>query len=93
MVVPGDLFTSAELLAIYDPESSKRVTANGLSRELRRSGVERANNGQPIRGPNGLDRFYIIRNSDKWSTCEHKELAEQLNKQYNVKPDKKKSKY
>lgn len=93
MVIPGDLMTSTELLAIYDPEGVKRVTANGLSRELRRAGVERANNGQPIRGPNGLDRFYIIRNADKWSKCEHKELADQLDKQYNTKPDKKKSKY
>lgn len=80
-VVPGDLFTSGELLAIYDPAEGKRLTANGLSRELRRAGVPRANRGLPVRGVNGTDRFYIIRNVEKWLDATPSQLHEQLVKQ------------
>lgn len=80
-LVPGDLFTSGELLAIYDPTESKRVTANGLSRELRRAGVPRANRGMPVRGAKGVDRYYILRNIDKWLDASTPQLHEQLQKQ------------
>jgi hypothetical protein len=78
MVVPGDLFTSGELLAIYDAAEAKRVTANGLSRELRRAAVPRANRGLPIRGAKGTDRYYIIRHPEKWMNASPTELHLQL---------------
>lgn len=81
VVVPGDLFTTGELLAVYDPTGVKRVTANGLGRELRRASVPRANRGMPIRGPTGTDRYYIIRNHPKWINATAAELTSQLQRQ------------
>ncbi len=80
-VVPGDLFTAGELLAIYDPAGTKRVTANGLGRELRRSSVPRANRGAPLRGPVGTDRYYVVRNQARWVSASPAELSEQLRRQ------------
>lgn len=78
MTVPGDLFTTAELLQLYDPGEGRKVTANGLGRELRRAGVPRANRGQPIRGPKGADRYYILRNVEKWLNATPAQLAQHL---------------
>ena len=79
--VPGDLFTTTELLRLYDPGDSKRTTANGLGRELRRAGILRANGGQPLRGPQGLDRYYILRHADRWAGATAAELTRQLQAQ------------
>ena len=78
MAIPGDLFTSGELLGIYDPTDTRRVTANGLSRELRRAGVPRANQGLPLRGAKGIDRYYIVRNAERWLKAPPAELTAQL---------------
>jgi hypothetical protein len=88
--VPGDLFTTQDLLALYNPDGFKRVTANGLGRELRRAAVPRANKGQPFKGPHGSDRYFILRNLDKWETADTDKLAAQVNKQASGKPDSKK---
>ena len=79
--IVGDLFTSGELLGIYDPLDAKRVTANGLSRELRRAAVPRANQGLPLRGPKGVDRYYIVRHAERWLGASPAELAAQLSAQ------------
>jgi hypothetical protein len=78
IVAPGDLFTSGELLAFYDPLNQHRVTANGLSRELRRAAVPRANGGSPIRGPKGVDRYYVVRHPERWVQATPADLAAQL---------------
>jgi len=81
VVVPGDLFTTGDLLGIYDPNEMKRITANGLGRELRRAAFPRANRGLPIRGAGGTDRYFIIRNVEKWIDATPAQLHEQLVKQ------------
>jgi hypothetical protein len=62
----GDLFTNRQLLKIYDPEQRTRTTANGLGRELRRAGVPQVLDGKPIKTEDGQDRFYVLRNREKW---------------------------
>lgn len=62
-----DLFTSKELLAIYDPIGRTGTTANGLGRELARAGIRQVANGRPVRLSDGSQgRYYIIRNHDYW---------------------------
>jgi len=61
-----DLVTNADLLQIYDPNGRTGTTANGLGRELRRAGIPLAYGGRPLPGPNGADRYYILRNREKW---------------------------
>lgn len=64
--VPGDLFTSAALLKLYDPEEKRRLTANGLGRELSRAGVRQVMEGKTVDTPDGKQRLYAIRNADHW---------------------------
>lgn len=64
--VPGDLFTNRQLLDLYDPTSRTGVTANGLGRELRRAGAAQACRGNSVRWSGGQDRFYALRNPERW---------------------------
>ena len=64
----GDLFTNAQLLRLYDPASEKRVTANGLGRELKRAGFRQVNGGSVVlTAATGPQRLYAIRNAKRWS--------------------------
>lgn len=73
-----DLFTNRELLAIYDPEQRTGTTANGLGRELRRSGIPLAYDGNPIPGPLGPDRYYIVRNKEPWTHADRKSIIKHI---------------
>ena len=62
----ADLYTNAELLALYDPTGKTGTTANGLGRELKRSGFRQARNGSVVNLPSGAQRLYIVRNLERW---------------------------
>ena len=63
----GDLFTSDELYAVFDPAGEKRGSPNALSRELKRAFFRLAgNSGDPLRTKTGYKRAYAVRNKDKW---------------------------
>lgn len=81
----GDMFTAAELLLFYDPSDSKKVTANGLARELRRAAVARANRGVAFKGPKGTERYYIVRNIEKWVDASAAKLSQYLEKLHGSK--------
>lgn len=75
--IEKDLFTSKELLAIYDPEGRTGTTANGLGRELSRVGVKQILKGRPVRLKDGSQvRLYIIRNEEKWLTATQQDVLE-----------------
>ncbi len=65
----GDLFTSQELLALYDPERKGRVSGNGLGRELSRAGFVYGARGQPMRTQHGYGRLYAIKNGAMWAAA------------------------
>lgn len=73
--IERDLVTNKDLLRLYDIDGSKKVTANGLGRELRRAGVPLVNRGDPIKTSLGLERLYAVRNADKWLVAKPKDLA------------------
>jgi Family of unknown function (DUF5906)/Domain of unknown function (DUF3854) len=76
-VMPGDLWSSAELVKLYDPEGRGRVSANGLSRELKRAGLSHVFGGMPVRTASGQARLFAVRNRDRWSgVTSSKALAE-----------------
>lgn len=65
--IEKDLFTTKELLLLYDPDGRTGTTANGLGRELSRAGVRQVRGGRPVRLSDGSQaRFYIVRNHEKW---------------------------
>jgi hypothetical protein len=74
-----DMFTNKELLALYDPEGKSKVTANGLGRELRRVGVWYALEGNTIKTKKEINRFYIVRNQNKWEVAKLTEIQQHLN--------------
>lgn len=56
------LMTSDELLRVYDPAAAKRVTPNGLAREMRRAGFERLFSGAVLSTKTaGLVRLWAVR--------------------------------
>ena len=79
IVLHHDMFTNKELLALYDPEGKSKVTANGLGRELRRVGVHYALGGNTIKTKKEVNRFYIVRNREKWDNAKLAEIQQHLN--------------
>jgi hypothetical protein len=78
--IDKDLFTSAELLQLYDPIGKTGTTANGLGRELARAGVRQVVNGRPLRLADGHQaRYYVVRNSTQWETASPIDAAQHLN--------------
>lgn len=65
-IMREDLFTNRQLLTLYDPSGRTSCTANGLGRELRRAGVPQVLRGVQIRTADGPDRYYILRNAERW---------------------------
>jgi tripartite-type tricarboxylate transporter receptor subunit TctC len=64
----GDLWSSADLLKIYDPEQRKRVTAGTVTKELKRAGFVQVYGGKQLRMPkSGQMRLFAVRNAEKWA--------------------------
>ena len=80
VAVKGDLFTNRRLLTLYDPSGAGKVTANGLGRELRRAGVPQVLEGGIVTTPDGPDRFYILRNVEKWLKTSRAQVQKYLEK-------------
>lgn len=73
----GDLFTSAELLLMYDPMGASKVTANGMARELKRAGYRSpGRTGSMAVTKLGNVRLYAIRNSSSWEDSSMKRIIE-----------------
>lgn len=78
-----DLFTSTELLAMYEAEHERavgKVTANGMSRALQAAGFKQAYGGAPLNNPDGkMSRYFMIRNIDRWrSVKDRKQLTKHI---------------
>lgn len=63
-VIPYGLWTAQEIVGFYDPNGDKRVTPNGMARELKRQGFRQAGYGRPCATADGIQkRLWIIRDS------------------------------
>lgn len=75
-----DLFTSKELLAIYNPSGIGNLTANGMSRELARAGVPQVCRGMPLKLKDGSQgRYFAVRNTASWLSKQPSECAAHVN--------------
>lgn len=62
-----DLYTTKDLLQLYDPLSRTGTTANGLGRELARAGIRQVCDGNPVRLVDGSQaRLYAVRHAERW---------------------------
>lgn len=90
--LPGDLFTAAELLMMYDPANSGKVTANGMARELKRSGYRAPGiNGYASQTKFGAVRLYALRNREMWNTASVKDIVAHYEESRSMEPKKAKS--
>ena len=73
-----DLYTTQELLGMYGDTSGK-VTATGLGRELARAGFQQVLQGKPLRVPDRPQaRYYICRGADKWLKATQAQVVKHL---------------
>jgi len=69
LLMDKDLFTSKELLSLYDPSGHTGTTANGLGREMARAGFRQVCEGKPLKTADGHQaRFYVVRNQELWGS-------------------------
>jgi hypothetical protein len=83
----ADLLSINQLLKAYDPEGATPVTVNGVARELKRSGFRQANAGLPIKcaEPYGVQRLYVVRNTDKWFKAKPADCAKHFNELFTTR--------
>lgn len=77
-VLQGDLWTAKELLAHFDIDKRTRLTAQGLGKELKRAGVRQVCDGRLIRTDKATDRYYALRNADRWLSATLAEVQQHL---------------
>lgn len=65
----GDLWSSQDLLRLYDPELRGRTTAGGMGRELKRAGLRYVYGGMPIHTAVGQTRLFAVRNAAIWESA------------------------
>jgi hypothetical protein len=73
-----DLYTSQELLRLFDPTERTKVTAQGLGITLKKAGARQVAEGRPIRANGRQDRYYAIRNATKWLQARPADLIAHL---------------
>lgn len=86
----GDLFTSAELLAMYDPMGNAKVSANGMARELKRAGFRAPGTGSMAATKFGNVRLYAIKNPEFWKKQKHKAIVDHYESNRSMEPTIKK---
>lgn len=75
----ADVWTSRDLLAVYDSDGRTRVTPVRLGMALQKAGFKQVHEGQPVTGKDGkLARFYAIRNADRWLSATPGEITAHL---------------
>lgn len=74
-----DLVLNKHLKWLYDPHDSKRVTPTGLGREMSRLGAKTL--PQQLRTETfGKQRFYVLRNEDKWLNAKPEVVREHIDR-------------
>lgn len=76
----SDLFSSRELLALYDRSGHHKATPNAMSKCLKRALVPQVCEGAPVRWPGGQDRYWAIRNPEIWATAKTGPVRNHLEK-------------
>lgn len=80
MKIKKDLFSSKELLQLYNPAGGGNITANGIGRELSRAGVHQVAKGYSLKTADGNQTtYYAVRNTDVWLQASPSACVKHLN--------------
>ena len=79
----GDLFTNRELVSAYASQqgvSPETIHPKRMASELARAGIRQVHGGLPVRAPGRdvADRYYGVRNGDKWQKADLLKLQAHL---------------
>lgn len=72
----GDLWSSADLLKIYDTDGHTRTTTSAVSRELKRAGLRHVYGGAQLVLSCGRTRLFAVRDRERWNKASGPALAE-----------------
>lgn len=62
-----DLFTSKELVLMFNQHSDSKITSVGMGRALTAAGFPQMDNGNPLKGGDGKQgRYFAVRNVSTW---------------------------
>lgn len=73
-----DLYTSKELLDLYDPMEKTRVSAQGMGTNLKKVGLHQVCGGAPVRVGSTQARYFAVRNCDKWLKASSTDVVKHL---------------
>lgn len=76
----SDLWTSAQLRALYDPDDRRRLTDAGMGRAMRRVGFRRL--GIARTATAGVVSLWAVRNADGWIGRQHGEWVEHFERYF-----------
>ena len=83
-IIEGDLLTSKDLVGIYQAQGGKDITINLMSSKLTRAGFRQVCGKQQIEVPGRLpDRYWPIRNREKWMKAKPEAVKSYLMNFYN----------
>jgi hypothetical protein len=87
------LWSSDDLLRLYDPDERKRITVNGISRELHRLSVPRPARGEACPTHKGFQRLWVLRPFDKWDKMTRIEAGQRYDSEREMKGEGKVAKF
>lgn len=90
VVIPHVLWAAQDLIGMYDPNGEKRVTANGMARELKRQGFQQACYGKPVAPKDGVHRrLWIVRSGyERYMQMSQTQMSEAYDREREAKTSK-----
>ncbi len=82
MDLKADLWTTTQLMGLYDSSGAKRMTPVWMGRELKRAGLSQVNRGAVVMTAKGPQRLYAVRNFTKWSKARPKDIGDHWNRHF-----------
>lgn len=73
-----DLYTSKELLDLYDPLEKTRVSTQGMGTNLKKVGLRQVCGGDPVRVGSTQARYFAVRNCERWLRASLTDVAKHL---------------
>lgn len=78
-VIKADLFTTTQLMQLFDRDGNKKVSSVWLGKELKKAGFDQVNEGAVVLTDKGPQRLYAVRNKNKWIKAKVKDIAAHWN--------------
>ena len=75
------LYSTEDLLRLFDPEGKSRVGVRGMAVELKRAKVNKACGGMGCRTVHGQLRLWVVKGAEKYCTMQPRDVAQAYDKE------------